>query len=397
MNMKIVSSAPGRIDFLNTHQDYKGLPTVPIAIDRRVSMVAKPRDDHLLSVVSKNIAGEKGKDLFPLDKPRYEKKAWWGNYVRAVVNSLAAVYDKSFRGLDVVIESNLPIASGLGSSAALEVAFAELINRANDLGANTRDIAEICYRAEHFELGIPCGRLDQYSSAFGGIILLDSRPPYAVEDLPRFPAIIIIIDSGVKHSTGSIHPVRQAEIDAALSQLFEAEGINDGVTRLRAPKYDEVLWEKMDIDRLRDFLPSIGQTYAKRILFTVLMHRSTTLAVKLLKSHEFSYSSLPAILGDACKEPSDAMEALGQIVNYQHGLLRDLYEVSHPKLEALRDIALTSGAIGAKLSGAGMGGSMLALARDERAAERCVEAVSGVAALASLVRVDTGATSELIP
>jgi len=359
-------------------------------------MVAKPRDDHLLSALSKNVAGGRGRESFPLDKPVYERKAWWGNYLRAVVNSLA-VYGRDLRGLDVVIESNLPIASGLGSSAALEVAFAELINRANDLGANTRDIAEACYRAEHFELGIPCGRLDQYSSAFGGVILLESRPPYAVEDLPRLPAIIIIIDSGVKHSTGSIHPVRQAEINTALSQLFEAGGVDDGVTRTRAPKYDGVLWEKMDIDRLRDFLPSIGQTYAKRILFTVQMHRSTVMAVELMKSHEFNYSSLHAILGDAFKEPGDAMEALGQIVNYQHGLLRDLYEVSHPKLEALREIALSSGAIGAKLSGAGMGGSILALARDEGAAERCVEAVSGVAALASLVRVDTGATSELIP
>jgi len=394
--MKITSSAPGRVDFLNTHQDYKGLPTVPIAIDRRVSMVAKPRNDRLLSAVSRNISGEKGEDRFPLERPAYEGRAWWGNYLRAVVNSLAAVYEKSLGGMDVVIESNLPIASGLGSSAALEVAFAELINRANDLGANARDIAEICYRAEHFELGIPCGRLDQYSSAFGGIILLESRPPYAVEVLHRFPAILIIIDSGVKHSTGSIHPIRQAEIDSALSQLFEAGGVNDGVTRQRVPKYDEVLWEKLDIDGLRNFLPSINQTNAKRILFTVLMHRSTILAVKLLKSQEFNLSSLPSILGGGHKVPSDAMEALGQIVNYQHELLRDLYEVSHPKLEALRDIALSSGAIGAKLSGAGMGGSVLALARDERAAERCVEAVSEVAALAGSVRVDIGATSSLI-
>lgn len=389
--MKIISSAPGRIDFLNTHQDYKGLPTVPIAIDRRTSMVADQRDDPIISVASKNIAG--GLDQFPVERPEYEKRPWWGNYLRAVVNALAVEHRKRPKGLDVVVESNLPIASGLGSSAALEVAFAGLLSRANDLGADAREIAEVCYRAEHSELGIPCGRLDQYSSAFGGIILLESRAPYNVEELPRIPASMVIIDSGVKHSTGLIHPVRQAEIDSALSQLFEAGDINDGVTRHSAPKHNEVFWEKMDIDSLRSYLPSIDQVCSKRILFTVLMQRSTVLAVKILRSQELDYSSFVEILGNGYKKPSDTLEALGQIVNYQHVLLRDLYDVSHPKLENLRDLALSSGAIGAKLSGAGMGGSVLALTRDEVAAKRCVESVSGIAALASVVKVDLGVSS----
>jgi galactokinase len=393
--MKVISSAPGRIDFLNTHQDYKGLPTVPIAIDRRVSMEGKNRDDSLFSLASRDISG--GEDLFPVERPEYAKKPWWGNYLRAVVNALTAAYPKKLMGLDVVVESNLPIASGLASSAALEVAFASLLNCANGLRLGPRDVAEVCYRAEHYELGIPCGRLDQYSSAFGGVIFLESRPPYAVEELPRIPASMVIIDSGVKHSTGLIHPVRQAELDEGLSQLFEAGDVDDGVARQSAPKYDEVLWERMNIAALGHFLPSINPTYSKRVLFTVLMQRSTVLAVKLMKSQEMDLGALTAVLGDNLRKPRDPLEALGQIVNYQHELLRDLYEVSHPQLELLRDLALSSGAIGAKLSGAGMGGAVLAIARDEATAKRCVEAVSGEAALASVVSVDLGASSRLLP
>ena len=393
--MKVISSAPGRIDFLNTHQDYKGLPTVPIAIDRRVSMKGKSRDDNLFSLASRDIS--EGEDLFPVERPEYAKKTWWGNYMRAVVNALTAAYPKKLMGLDVVVESNLPIASGLASSAALEVAFASLLNCANGLGLGPRDVAEVCYRAEHHELGIPCGRLDQYSSAFGGVIFLESRPPYAVEELPRIPASMAIIDSGVKHSTGLIHPVRQAELDEGLSQLFEAGDVDDGVARQSAPKYNEVLWERMNIEALGHFLPSINPTYAKRILFTVLMQRSTVLAVKLMKSQEMDLGALAAVLGDNFRKPRDPLEALGQIVNYQHELLRDLYGVSHPKLELLRDLALSSGAIGAKLSGAGMGGAVLAIAREAATAKRCVEAVSGEAALASVVKVDLGASSRLLP
>jgi galactokinase len=393
--MKFISSAPGRVDFLNTHQDYKGLPTVPIAIDRRVSMIGEPRSDPVISVVSRNLQRDRRSEEFPLGRPQYERRPWWGNYLRAVVNSLMAMRPIRMRGLDVVIESNLPIASGLGSSAALEVAFAGLINCANNLGLDARAIAEACYAAEHFELGIPCGRLDQYSSTFGGIVLLESRPPYSVQALPEPHSIIVIIDSGVKHSTAQIHPLRQAEMDKGLAQLYDAGGLDDGVERRSPPKFNEVLWERIDLGSLQGFLPSIDRTCSKRILFTVLMHRSTVLAVELLRTGDANRSSLAAILGDDLS--GDGLAILGEIVNYQHELLRDLYDVSHPKLESLRDLALSSGAIGAKLSGAGMGGSIIALTRDVEAARKCIGAVSGLSASANSVRIDAGVSSAFVP
>lgn len=393
--MLVFSSAPGRADFLNTHQDYKGLPTVPIAIDRRVRMTARPREDSLIVATSSSVPEGERVEQFSLERPAYEKGHWWGNYLRAVVNSLMPMSQKRFIGLDVKIESDLPIASGLASSAALEVAFAELVSRANGLAIDTKGIAEICYRAERIELGIPCGRLDQYSSAFGGTILLESRPPYTVEELPKPPGSIVVIDSGVKHSTASIHPTRQSEIDLAISQLYEAGWPGDGLVRTSVPKHDELFWEKIDPASIEVFLQSVDEVYSKRIMFTILMQRSTVIAVQLLKGKALDKASLEEIFGMNRTFPQGELEILAGILNYQHELLRDLYEVSHPKLESLRELALSSGAMGVKISGAGMGGSMVALAKDDAEATKCVEKAREAGAWATLVRVDSGASSTL--
>ncbi|MGQ9515498.1 MAG: GHMP family kinase ATP-binding protein [Thermoproteota archaeon] len=392
--MMIFSSAPGRVDFLNTHQDYKGLPTVPIAIDKRVRMKARPREDSIICATSKSVHSEEAYDQFSSERPEYKKRPWWGNYLRAVVNPLADISKKRLRGLDVTIDSDLPIASGLASSAALEVAFAGLMIRANDLEMDAKTIAEICYRAERLELGIPCGRLDQYSSAFGGVILLENRPPFNVEELPKPPGSIVIIDSGIKHSTASIHPIRQSELDLGISQLYEAGWPGDGVERNFIPKHNELIWEKVDLPSLDNFLMSIDKTCSKRIKFTILMQRSTTIAIQLLKGEAFDKKSFEEALDRDRALPTDRLEIIAEILNYQHELLRDLYEVSHPKLESLRELALSEGAMGVKISGAGMGGSMVAITKYDDA-DRCVERIREVGAWATLVRVDEGVKSTL--
>src|SRR5206468_4321068 len=111
--------------------------------------------------------------------------------------------------------------SGLSSSAALEVAVVKLLDHVNQLGLASHEIAEVAFEAENVQMGIPCGRLDQYTSAFGGTILLSTKAPYEIDALPQRGLHFAVLDSGVRHRTQDIHPQRQKELNAALSKLME--------------------------------------------------------------------------------------------------------------------------------------------------------------------------------
>jgi len=361
----LLASAPGRADFLNTHQDYKGLPVVPVAIKLRTYASGRLSGNREFKVASLNMKDSGGKfvDSFQAGGPLLGG-GWFGDYFRAVVNVLAEEgYLEDAEGAEVWVESEVPVGSGLSSSAALEVSFLTLLNELYSLKLSTRDVAELAYVAEHDELGIPCGRLDQYGSAFGGVILLECRPPFRVERLPSNELLFAVFDSGVRHSTASIHPERQREIDEGLEALMKMN-LPEEVKAKMGYRYFEPKWEEFSLGELEPYLKRISETAAKRIVFTLKMQFSTVVAVKLLKGE-----TLPPAEDELLDkvERLPRMEALGEIVNYQHELLRDLYEVSHPKLEKIRSAVLEAGAYGAKLSGAGMGGSLIALVDRDRA------------------------------
>lgn len=367
----VLASAPGRADFLNTHQDYKGLPVVPVAITLRTYVSGRLRDTPDFKVASLNMkdSGERFIDSFHAGSPLVGG-GWFGDYFRAVVNVLAKRgFLEGADGAEVWVESEIPMGSGLSSSAALEVSFLTLLNELYGLGLSTREVAELAYVAEHDEMGIPCGRLDQYGSAFGGIILLECKPPFRVERLPSNELLFTVFDSGIRHSTAAIHPKRQREIDEGLKALMEMS-LPENVKAKLGYRYFEPKWEEISVGELEPYLKGIGETAAKRIIFTLKMHSSTRIAVNLLKGEPLPPDG-DELLDKVRGLPR--MEALGWVVNYQHELLRDLYEVSHPALEKIRGAVLEAGAYGAKLSGAGMGGSIIALV-DMDGAESVLEA-----------------------
>jgi len=217
-----IASAPGRADFLNTHQDYKGLPVVPVGIDLRTFIFAKVLNGSILKIRSLNLEElkEPYMDTFRVGKNDMLGKGWFGNYFRGIMNVLVERGQAhKLEGLDAIVKSQIPVGSGLASSAALEIAFLKLLNHLFNLGYTNKDLAEIAYLAETREVGVPCGRLDQYGSVFGGIIKLECRYPYNVEELPSTDLTLAIIDSGIRHATKDIHPMRQEEINNGLKPL----------------------------------------------------------------------------------------------------------------------------------------------------------------------------------
>ncbi len=385
----VISSAPGRVDFLNTHQDYKGLPVIPIAVDKRVYFVATRsiRDRFIVTSINLDRKGE-----FYLDDlvPRGRD---FVDYLKACISVL--VNTRLLRldhGYEVVIGGDIPIGGGLGSSGALEVAFIKLLSYLYGLNIDQIDIAEYAFKAENEIMKIPCGRLDQYASAIGGTILLKPAYPPSIEKLNPPPLELVVIDSGVKHSTASIHPTRQSEINQAIREL-KLMDIPDSLREKLGDSYDSAKWDELSEPELSKYISKISRKPADRLLFTVRMNELTKIAVKILKNESLGISDRKR-LKDLGIASSDPQEALCSIVNKQHELLRDLYEVSTPEIERIRDTILERGAEAAKISGAGLGGCIIALVKRSRIKDVIDGAIEAGAKSAYHVKVDEGAKIE---
>ena len=381
--MRVAISSPGRADFLNTHQDYKGLPVVPVAINLRMYLYGEVTDSGKMYVKSLDLEkrGEPSVDSFWIGVNSMLGGKFFGNYLRGVVNVLVKRgFSEKLRGVNVTIKSEIPIGSGLSSSAALEVGFAHLLNIACGLNLGKKEIAEIGFAAENLEAGIPCGRLDQYGVAFGGVIKLECRPPYRVEPLPFRDLTFVIVNSGIRHSTADIHPKRQNEINRGLKTLMKSSEVPEELKRLLGYRFDEPRWEKLSEENLEDYLSILDNDSRKRIIFTLRMNRWTEIALKILRREDISNTEGMIIFGGKRWRKirsSTGIERsymiLGEVMNEQHLLLRDLYDVSLPELDDICNAALDAGAYGAKISGAGMGGSIIALVRDEKMGRRVIE------------------------
>ncbi len=384
METQFIVSSPGRADFLNTHQDYKGLPVIPAAINLRLYISANLSNNNAFNVKSIDLEklGEPSTDYFEIGINEMIKRKFFGNYLRGVINVLVKKgFAEKLQGMNITIKSEIPIGSGLASSAALEVAFTELLNRAFNLGLSKKDVAEISFMAENMEAGIPCGRLDQYGVTFGSIIKLDCKPPYNVEILPFKDLIFVIADSGIRHSTGDIHPKRQMEINLGLETLMKSADVPESLKAKLGYRFDQPRWEEIREEEIGDYLSTLNETSRKRILFTLKMHSLTEVALKILSFKDVSREELTSNLGENAwrkiqKSPPSELNhiILGEIMNAQHALLRDLYDVSLPEIERICEAALEAGAYGAKLSGAGMGGSVIALVKNREVGRKVIEA-----------------------
>ncbi len=374
--MKLIS-APGRADFLNTHQDYKGLPVVPVAVRLRCYCAGSFNHTDVVKFASLNLKeqSEDFRDEFSLDSIELKGGGWFGDYVRAIFVSFSDAIHR-VEGMDVALWSEVPIGSGLSSSASLEVSIVKLISSCLGHELNKAEMAEIAYRAEHDIMGIPCGRLDQYASACGGVIKLETKPPFNVEQLTGRGLIFVIAYSGEQRRITSIHPIRQEEINKALRLLMDEVRVPEQLARKLGYSCYGPHWENVAEEEIKPYLASLPKRLADRILFTVKMQASTAYALELLREAEPRMGPPLPTVDFAEVSSTDRLAALGSVMNYQHELLRDLYEISTPRLEELRNTLLQSGALGAKISGAGLGGSLMALVRDfgmgERTKKSCI-------------------------
>jgi galactokinase len=317
--------APGRVNLIGEHTDYSGGLVLPAAIQLGITLEVLSTGDEI-SLTSTRFGPA---DSFPPDGGGAATSGWT-RYGQAVAAELAALGRPSL-GLVGTVSSDLPLGAGLSSSAALEVAIGLALCAVADFELEPIELALACQRAELRAVGVPCGILDQAASLLGregAAILLDCWTlEYRPVVVPGRSALLVI-DSGVERSLEhSAYGDRRAELERAL-QLAGAERSTavqpadlDGLDSLSARRLRHVVTEN---ERVKGFAAAL--------------------------------------------ETGD-LETAGQLLRASHASLRDDYEVSIAELDLLVALAESEGAYGARLLGAGFGGSVLALVETERAEE----------------------------
>ena len=356
-----VARAPGRVNLIGEHTDYNDGFVLPMAIDRDVTLVGAARDDRMVRAHSLDFDQT---IEFSLDFIRHDPTATWSNYLRGVA---VAVRDTGFvlHGFDAVMKGEVPIGSGLSSSAATELAAIMAFKAAGAQSGAPFDehrldgilAARLAQRAENHFVGVNCGIMDQFISSLGKAghaLKIDCRSlDFELVPMPAGVTILVVDTSAPRTLAGSAYNERRAECEAG-AKLF-------GVKSLRDVPFAE-------FKRLRDTLPG---PIMLRCGHVILENVRTIDAVDAMRR------------GD--------LEELGVLMSHSHESLRDLYEVSSPELDAVVEIAQAEpGVYGARMTGAGFGGCAIALVANE-----AVEAVS--ARIAEEYPRRTGRTPKIYP
>lgn len=399
---KFVASAPGGVDLFNTHQDYKGLPVVAAAVNLRTYVYAVPlSEEKIIIVTAENLFESKELVEYEIDlKEALGKEKTLAEYLAAIIRVLKRMEKESTKinGLKIYIRNDTPVDQDILGSGALEVSSMMLLNGIFNLGLDKKRIAEYSFMAESYEMGMLCGRVEQYTSTFGGVIVLRQKPTIEVDEINHFPLILVVINSGEARPVSSIRNERENEINEGLRLLLESPMLHKTFKKKLGKTCYEVNWDEISKQELMKYLFLIPETSAKRFLFTIDMNATTQIAISILKGDEIKFEKLKEIFDEERIRKLEKVNwnpevVLGEIMNYQHEILRDSYEASTEKIEKIRNYILSfSPVLGIKVSSKKTMGNLVALVRNKEEAKNVVnDALEAGATSATIVEIDKGA------
>ncbi len=325
-----VWSAPGRVNLIGEHTDYNDGFVMPFALPHTAVAAVSRRTDGVLRLHSGDVEG--GVVELRLDELAPESDRNWTAYPAGVVWALREA-GHPVTGADVHLTSTVPAGAGLSSSAALEVVVALALNDLFDLGLQRWQLARLCQRAENVYVGAPTGIMDQTASACcetGHALFLDTRDLSQKQipfDLAAEGMVLLVVDTQVKHShSEGEYGKRRAGCERGAALL--------GVDALRDIPYGEL---DAALERLGD-----DEEAVRLVRHVVTEDERVEKVVALLESGE--------------------TRAIGPVLVAGHASLRDDFRISCPELDLVVDTALASGALGARMTGGGFGGSAIVLA-----------------------------------
>jgi len=328
-----VAFAPGRINLIGEHTDYSAGFVLPASLALGTWTVAAPRADRVIRVFSE---GQPEIETLPLDvTPRAAKKSW-SDYVTGVAWALQQAGCK-LRGADLLITSDVPMGSGLSSSAALEVSVAHALLTVAEASLSPLEIARACQRAENDFVGARCGIMDQFAATHGepGRALLLDCADYSWKSAPLPTThFFVVANTMVRHALAhGEYNVRRAESEELVDFMLRCMPQRSRLAELTDAEMNELIRE----------LPA---TRARRLRHVVSENR---------RVHE-AYAALE----------SGNVALLGRLLAASHESLRNDYEVSCRELDLLVEIARgVPGVVGARMVGGGFGGCTLTLVEAE--------------------------------
>jgi galactokinase len=320
----VTTRAPGRVNLIGEHTDYNGGFVLPSPIPQHTTVRLAPRSDDTVQAASDRVPG--GLRSYRLGEERAGRD--WLDFVQGVTHVLRAE-GHTLRGFDVLLASDVPLGSGLSSSAALTVSLMRALRAAFGLEPDDLKLALLCQRVENRFVGAQVGVMDPMACSLGeeGVALfIDTRTlQYRRLPLPA-GADLVVVNSGVahEHSAGDYN-TRRAECERACGLL--------GVRQLR----------DLDLSALPR-LAGLPEPLGRRARHVVTEDARVLAAVEALQA------------GD--------LEQLGKLFFESHESQRDNYEVSVPEIDLLVELARGDAEVyGARLTGGGFGGSVVLLAR----------------------------------
>jgi len=322
-------SAPGRVNFIGEHTDYNEGFVLPFAIDRRTFAALALRDDNVVRVSS---SFEDTAVEVELTDASPVTVRGWAAYPAGVAWALGQIGADlaGLPGFDVHFVSDVPVGAGLSSSAAIEGALAVALNEVWRLGYSGAQLVDACHRAENDFVGAPTGILDQSASLLsqeGAALLIDCRDGAAQPvdlRLAESELAVLVIDTKVSHEhVSGGYAARRASCELAAREL--------GVPALRDVTLEQLIAAREQLD---------GVTY-RRARHVVTEDQRVLDTVEALRDRD--------------------LQKVGDLLFASHRSMRDDFEISTPELDLAVEISLNYGAIGARMTGGGFGGSAIAL------------------------------------
>lgn len=342
-------TTPGRICLFGEHSDYLGLPIIAMAISLRAKISGQKRTDNQVIIYQPDINET---ETFSLKDLRYTKPR---DYFKSCIKTCQNEGLVFSSGFECEVSSEIPIRAGASSSSAINVSWIHFLSKMadNPIEWTQEKIGELTYQAESTEFNEPGGMMDQYTTAMGHIIHLESEPHISIQSLnPELGSFVLGDSEQPKDTIGILKRLNDSRVEI--------------LNTLRA-KNPTINIHTMNNDTN---LSDLNKEQRKMYKGTVQNRNLLRKALVELKKNKPNY------------------QLIGTLLTELHVVLRDIFYISTPKIESMLEAALSAGALGGKITGSGGGGCMFAYAPAHP--EKVAEAIEQAGGKAYIVHSDNG-------